>query len=182
MLADLLLIREPKKKIQVINRGISGHTVDDLRARWSDHVLAFRPDQLVVKIGINDINRWVSNPEQNPKQSPQEFASIYEQVIALTRAELPQCKVLLVSPFYASKEKQPNAYRSQVLGVIPGYVSNIKKIAEQHQTAFLDLHDAVQALLTAGLLADSFAEDAVHPSPAGALFIAEQIYQSLAKS
>ena len=56
MVSDLLTIREPAKRIRVINRGIGGHTVEDLRSRWCDHVLAHRPDWLVVKIGINDIS------------------------------------------------------------------------------------------------------------------------------
>lgn len=180
MVSDLLAIREPAKRIQVINRGIGGHTLDDLRSRWVDHVLALRPDWLVVKIGINDVNRWLCGPEANPKQSPEQFAAIYEQVIALTRHELPATKILLVSPFFASVAANPDAYRPRVLEALGAYIDATRVTAARHNTHYLDLHAAVQGLLAAGLLADTFAEDAVHPSPAGALFIAEQIYAALA--
>lgn len=178
MLADLLAIREPAKRIQIINRGIGGNTVDDLRSRWADHVLAHRPDWLVVKIGINDLNRWLCGPDTNPKQSPEQFAAIYEQLVTLTRRELPATRLLLVSPFYASKDTTPDSHRARVLATIPTYVDAVRAIALRHGARFIDLHAAVQALLQ-DLPPDTFAEDAVHPGPAGALFIAEQVYAAL---
>ena len=179
MFSDLLTIREPSRRVQIINRGIGGHTVEDLRSRWTDHVLAHQPDQLVVKIGINDINRWLCGPDANPKQSPEQFAAIYDQIIGLTREAFPEIPILLVSPFYASLEKNPDAYRHKVLSKIPEYIQGVKTTADTHGTDFLDLHAAVQQLLSEGLAPDTFAEDAVHPTPAGALFIAEQIYAAL---
>lgn len=178
MVSDLLTIREPAKRIRIINRGIGGHTVDDLRSRWSDHVLAHRPDWLVVKIGINDLNRWLCSPETNPKQSPEQFAAIYDQIVALTRTALPETKILLVSSFYASRDTTPDSYRARVLATIPAYVEATRSTAQCHDCRFLDLHAAVGELLNE-LPPDVFSEDAVHPGPAGALFIAEQIYASL---
>ncbi|MEI8242928.1 MAG: SGNH/GDSL hydrolase family protein [bacterium] len=178
MFSDLLTIREPAKRVRIINRGISGHTVEDLRARWSDHVLSHRPDWLVVTIGINDINRWLVAPETNPHQSREQFAAMYDQIVALTLAALPETKILLVSPFFASRDTTPDSYRARVLATIPGYVEAAHTTALRHGCRFLDLHAAVSELLN-DLSPDVFAEDAVHPGPAGALFIAEQIYAGL---
>lgn len=178
MVSDLLTIREPAKRIRIINRGIGGHTVDDLRSRWSDHVLDHRPDWLVVKIGINDLNRWLCAAETSPKQSPEQFAAIYDQIVALTRATLPETKILLVSPFFASRDTTPDSYRARVLDTIPGYVEAARSTALRQDCRFLDLHAAVGELLKE-LPPDVFAEDAIHPGPAGALFIAEQIYTAL---
>jgi lysophospholipase L1-like esterase len=178
MFSDLLTIREPAKRVRIINRGIGGHTVEDLRSRWSDHVLAHRPDWLVIKIGINDINRWLCAPEANRNQSLEKFAAIYDQIVALTRSTLPETKLLIVSPFYASRDDSPDSYRAHVLDTIPGYVEAARTTALRHGSRFLDLHAAVSELLKV-LPPDVFAEDAVHPGPAGALFIAEQIYNAL---
>jgi len=41
--ADILSLREPTKRIQIVNRGIGGNKIEDLRSRWADHVLAHRP-------------------------------------------------------------------------------------------------------------------------------------------
>ncbi len=178
MFSDLLTIREPAKRVRIINRGIGGNTVDDLRSRWSDHVLAHRPDWLVVKIGINDINRWLCAPETNPKQSLEQFTAIYHQIVALARSALPETKILLISPFLASRDTTPDSYRARVLRTIPGYVEAVRATAAEHGCRFLDLHAAVANLLN-NLPPDVFAEDAIHPGPAGALFIAEQVYAAL---
>ncbi|WFB34620.1 SGNH/GDSL hydrolase family protein [Kiritimatiellota bacterium B12222] len=179
MFSDILSIREPAKRIHFINRGINGHTVDDLRSRWSDHVLAHRPDQLVIKIGINDLNRWLQDPVINEKQSPEQFRAIYDEIITITQKELPDTRILLVSPFYASLETNPHAYRHKVLSHLPEYIQIVEDIARKHQLSFLNLHHEVQTLLAAGLPPDVFAEDAVHPFSPGVLFIAEKIYSVL---
>lgn len=178
MFSDLLTIREPANRLRILNRGIGGDTADDLRSRWSDHVLAHRPDWLVVKIGINDLNRWLCAPEANPKQSLAQFTSIYGEILARTRDTLPETSILLVSPFYASRDTTPDSYRARVLSTIPGYVGAVRATAQSHEARFLDLHAAVGKLLI-DLPPDVFAEDAVHPGTAGALFIAEQIYTAL---
>ena len=43
---DLLLIREPDKSVRIINTGIGGNTVEDLRSRWVDDALSYNPDWL----------------------------------------------------------------------------------------------------------------------------------------
>jgi lysophospholipase L1-like esterase len=179
MFSDLLSIREPAKRVMIFNRGIGGHTVDDLRSRWQDHVLAHQPDSLVVKIGINDINRYVTNPEAHPKQSAEAFYKIYDQIIGLTCARLPHIRILLVSPFYASKDVTEHSHRARILNDLPNYIDAVARVAQKNGTEYLDLHAAVQQLITE-MPADTFAEDAIHPLTAGALFIAEQIYAALA--
>lgn len=181
MTADLLAIREPAKRLKIINRGIGGQTIANLRSRWADHVLAHRPDWLVVKIGINDLHCHLGSPEANPKQSPEQFAAIYEQIISITRDTLPSTQILLISPFYASTDTNPASYRAQILGYIAPYIEAVRATAARHDTRYLALHDVVQELLRA-MPPDAFAEDAIHPTPAGALFIAEQIYEALSQT
>ena len=54
LVADMLKLHSPGSALRIINRGIAGNTIEDLRSRWSDHVLCEAPDWLVIKIGIND--------------------------------------------------------------------------------------------------------------------------------
>jgi lysophospholipase L1-like esterase len=65
-----------------------------------------------------------------------------------------------------------------VLERIPEYIRAGANAAETHRCTFLDLHAKVQHLLRR-MRPDRFAEDAVHPTPAGALFIAEAVYAAL---
>ena len=52
--ADLLLCRRPTWHNTILNRGIGGSTVIELQERWTDDVLAHRPDVVTILIGIND--------------------------------------------------------------------------------------------------------------------------------
>src|SRR5688572_16225334 len=55
LVRDWLRAADPANAPQVLNRGISGHKVTDLAARWQKDVLDHRPDVVSVKIGINDV-------------------------------------------------------------------------------------------------------------------------------
>jgi lysophospholipase L1-like esterase len=175
--SDLLTIREPQKKVQIINRGISGHTVDDLRSRWTDHVLAHRPDWLSIKIGINDLNRHLAEPTRHVF-SPEGYAEIYDEILTLTRRELPRTQLLVISPFFTSRDRTPNSYRAQVLNILPRYIGAAREAAARHQARFVDLQSGFEKLMD-HVNPDLLCEDAVHPQTAGALFIAEQVYEAL---
>ena len=58
-----LRLAEPEKDWQVYNRGISGHRVVDLYARWKRDALNLKPDILSILIGVNDT--WHEYPGQN---------------------------------------------------------------------------------------------------------------------
>ncbi|NRA39810.1 MAG: GDSL family lipase, partial [Planctomycetes bacterium] len=89
LLRDMVITREPQKNIEFINTGIGGNTVEDLRSRWIDDVIVHNPDWLTIKIGINDCNRYLTNPKDNELQSPETFALIYDEVLATTKKLLP---------------------------------------------------------------------------------------------
>ena len=54
VIARKIAERFPNAGITVINRGISGHRVYDLEARWADDCIALEPDLVSILIGIND--------------------------------------------------------------------------------------------------------------------------------
>ena len=51
----------PHLGIRVINKGISGDTVRDLKRRWQCDVLDLNPDWLTIMIGINDVWQQMDN-------------------------------------------------------------------------------------------------------------------------
>jgi lysophospholipase L1-like esterase len=182
LVADMLKLQAPDKAINVINRGINGNTIDDLRSRWTDHVLCEAPDWLIIKIGINDCNRYVSDAEAHPKQSPQQFAEIYDLILTRTRESLPATQILVVSPFYLSKDKQyPDAYRAKVRGELNHYIHAAQVAAEKHNTHYLDLNTKFTQLLK-HLNPNDLSEDAVHPNSMGTLFIAQHVFTALSEA
>ena len=175
LLADLLIVREPEKRIRVHNAGIGGNTIADLKSRWVDDALSLRPDWLSVKIGINDLNRFLGGAAD---LGPEPFRKNYHALLAFTRERLPDVELLVISPFYISQESFPGAYRQTVLELIPAYIEAAQAAAAAHGARFLDLHALFQQHL-AHRHPTAFAPEPVHPHATGHLLMAEAVYRAL---
>ena len=62
----------------MLNRGVSGDTVRELKARWQADVLNLKPDWLSVCIGINDV--WQQFDGKHEGQSHITLA-VYEKTL-----------------------------------------------------------------------------------------------------
>ena len=82
-IAELITIRYPALKVNLINKGISGNTVADLRERWHDDVLTLKPDWVSVLIGINDVHRTLRNEPTAVPQARYEW--LYRECLSLTK-------------------------------------------------------------------------------------------------
>lgn len=178
MFKDMLTIRDSEKQIHLINRGIGGNTVEDLRSRWHDDVLAFRPDWLVVKIGINDLNRFLCNQGSIPLP-PETYEEIYDQLLALTRRALPGCRFLVIGSFYGSNDTIPDSYRAKVAALLPAYLAAAARVAAKHEARYLDLQGIFTAKLKIQAADLYFPKDPVHPLSTGHFLIAESVYAAL---
>jgi lysophospholipase L1-like esterase len=179
LFADMMIAREPEKRVHVANRGIGGNTVEDLRGRWSDDVLALKPDWLSVKIGINDINRHLTSEGQR-FMPPDQFHEIYDQLLTVTRKRLPKTEILLIDPFFISRDELPGSYRARVLEALPKYIAVVHALGRKHKTRLVKTHDIFQKLLDLRL-AEDLCPEPVHPHATGHLVIAEAVYQTLGK-
>ncbi len=175
---DLMAIREPEKNITIINRGIGGNTVIDLQNRWSDDAVSLKPDFISIKIGINDLHRQF-RPEMETID-PDKFEKTFDQILSRTVGKLPECKLLLIDPFYLSTDTSPHSFRKQVLDILPGYIEVVHKMSSKYQTRLVKTHEMFQNLLNYHRT-DLFCPEPVHPNLTGHLAIAEAVYSALAK-
>jgi lysophospholipase L1-like esterase len=174
---DLLIIRQPEKHINIINRGISGNTVVDLRSRWHEDVLQHAPEWLSVKIGINDLNRHLGG--QVPSfPDPAGFREIYDQLLSLTRKTLPETEILLIAPFLITRDMVPDSNRRKSLDLLEKYLAAVKDLAEKYKTRFLNLHPIFQERIKHHH-PDVYCPEPVHPNWTGHLLIAEDVYRVL---
>ena len=89
----------PDCEITIINMGVSGNTVHDLKYRWASDVLALKPDWLSVLVGINDVWQQISRPEFiGHHNSAHEFAHILDELIQQVRPGLQG--LILMTPYY----------------------------------------------------------------------------------
>ena len=177
MVADMLTIREPQKKINVVNRGIGGNNIGDLRSRWHDDVFEIKPDWLSVKIGINDLNQTFSGQSDLPAEK---YEAIYDSLLAQTVKRFPKCQLLLIDPFFMSRDRVKDSYRARVLRTIPGYIDVVHRLSKKYKTRRVKTHDLFQEQLKHHKL-DVFSTEPVHPNSAGHLLIAEAVYKSLSR-
>ncbi|OGV46748.1 MAG: hypothetical protein A2017_12955 [Lentisphaerae bacterium GWF2_44_16] len=175
---DLLTVREPEKKVNIINKGIGGDTVIGLQRRWTDDVLFHKPDWLSIKIGINDLHMTL---RQNADPIPPElFREAYNDILSRTKSALPKCEILLIEPFYISLEKNAHSFRKSVLDLLPEYIAVIREMNRKYKTRLLKTHEMFQKLLKYHD-ADTFCPEPVHPYLSGHLAIAEAVYSALSK-
>ena len=176
LFADLLAIRLPQRKFRVVNMGCGGQRILELQERWTDDVIRQRPDVLVMMIGINDACGWVVGAAN--AITPERYAALYEELMSRTRTELPRCRILLMEPFYITKETAPTSIRYKVLEGVQKYIRIVRRMSRRHRTELLKTHEMFQRLLNHHEPI-VFCPEPVHPFQTGHLTIAEAVYDAL---
>ncbi|MDA1085498.1 MAG: SGNH/GDSL hydrolase family protein [Verrucomicrobia bacterium] len=182
LFADLLAVREPEKAVTVINTGIGGHTVADLRDRWIDDALSHKPDWLSVKIGINDCHRHLESPDPNSPQSPEAYDEIYDRILDIARTELPDVKLLLIDPFYCSLDldgKVEGSHRARVHDTLPAYTQTCDRLGEKYNARRVKTHDLFHEHFKHQHPGVYFPNEPVHPNRTGHMLIAEAVFDAL---
>jgi lysophospholipase L1-like esterase len=172
---DLVTARYPERAIRFINKGIGGNTVVNLLDRWEDDVVRHRPDWLSVKIGINDLHRVARNDADPipPKRFEECYRKILERARKATRARL-----ILVDPFYISRDRSPHSFRGKVLGMLPAYLRVVARLAREHRAIHVRTHEAFARQLR-HREADRFCPEPVHPNLGGHLVIAHEFLRAV---
>ena len=85
--------------IRVVNQGISGNTVRDLKARWKTDVMDLKPDWVSIMIGTNDVWRQFDLPrEPETHVGIEEYEKTLGELVAETKAATKG--LVLMTPFY----------------------------------------------------------------------------------
>lgn len=96
MIASQLLGVHAGLKLQCYNRGISGHKVPDLDARWQTDTIELKPNVLSILIGVNDMWHKLGGKYDGTVEDYEEgFAAL----LAKTIPALPGVKLVICEPF-----------------------------------------------------------------------------------
>ncbi len=170
--AGLLTACCPELHIQVVNVGVSGNTVRDLRQRWQSDVIDLKPDWLSIFIGINDVWRHFDTPLQPGWQVPVEE---YQQTLneLLERTQPWVNGMILMTPYYLEPDRaEPMRRMMDLFGDV------VKRLAEKHCTLLVDTQ-AVFDRVMQYIDPMSLAADRVHPGTAGHMILARAFLQAL---
>ena len=175
LLIEMVTARWPELDIEWINKGIGGNTVTDLQARWQDDVMAHRPDWLTVKIGINDLHRYLAEvPESVPVDL---FRTAYDDILSQAVEGLsPQ--LMLIDPFYVAREDAEDEHQRRVLDLMPQYIGVVHEMAEKYGARLVETHEVFKEQLKYRE-PSLFCPEPVHPFRIGHTIIANAVLDGL---
>ena len=158
LLEGMLSAYMPEKKIRVVNTGISGNRIRDLKARWDSDVLELQPDWLAVMIGVNDVWRHFDTPlRPDMRVGEEEYVNTYRELIEKTRDKVKG--MVLMTPFYIDFNMEDPMTR-----MVRTYGKRVRELAEEYGLVYCDVQaefDEVQKTLHYA----AFSADRVHPNP-----------------
>ncbi|MFI5183215.1 MAG: SGNH/GDSL hydrolase family protein [Vicinamibacteria bacterium] len=162
----------PELAIRVVNQGISGNTVRELKARWQQDVLDLKPDWVAVMIGTNDVWRQFDLPrEPETHVGIEEYEKTLGELVSETKAVTKG--VVLMTPFYI----EPNR-GDEMRAMMDRYGAVVKAMSERQGTLFVDTQAAMDAVLQRYYPA-TLAWDRVHPNHIGQMVLARAFVAAL---
>ena len=158
--------------IRIINKGLSGNTVRDLKNRWQTDVLDLKPDWVSIMIGANDVWRQFDLPLQTDWHVLiDEYESTLEELVKQTR---PVVKgLILMTPFYM----EPNR-NDQMRAAIDRYGDVVKRLAKHNDAVLVDTQAAMDNVLQ-NFYSATLGWDRIHPTQTGYMIIARAFLNAI---
>jgi acyl-CoA thioesterase I len=147
---------------RVINVGIGGNRVVDLRDRWHIDVIEQKPDIVSVYIGINDTWRRY---DRNDPTSAESFEADYRACLADIGGA---STLILVEPFVLPVNDEQERWHED----LDEKRAVVARLAEEFGAGFVPLQ-SVLAAAAEDHGATSLAQDGVHPTELGHRLIAD---------
>ena len=156
----------------VINRGISAETTDHMLERVEDSVIALKPRNVGMLMGVNDLSAGV----------PQEqITDNIRAMIQLIKEKSPETNIVLQA-VYPTSGKRESLYENYQLGgrdsaTVKALNEKLAAMAAEENVRFLD----VTALLADedGNLRNDYTYDGLHPNVSGYLAVRDAIVAEL---
>jgi lysophospholipase L1-like esterase len=167
----LLTACYPSHHFRVLNRGVPGDTVRELKVRWQGDVLDLRPDWLSVCIGINDV--WQQFDGKHEGQSLVTLAEYEQTFDELLMTARPSLKgLVLITPYFIQPRSEP------MRTMMDAYGAAVQRLAQKHQAIFLDTQ-AVFDNAVEQVSVETLAWDRAHLNIPGHMILARAVLQSV---
>jgi len=163
MAAGLFGSLYPELGVQFHNRGIGGHRVVDLAARWQQDCIALKPDWLTVMVGINDVMRRY---DQDKPTTVEQYIFGYRELL-LQAVQQVGSKLIIIEPYVLPT----NEMRIKCREDLDPKIHALRNMAEELGALYIPTDGLfAEARMRGGI--SYWAPDGVHPTPAGHALIA----------
>jgi lysophospholipase L1-like esterase len=177
LIASRLHTDMPAAKLNFLNRGISGHTVADLKARWQKDALDLKPDVLSILIGVNDVGRALRSKKDVDVDA---FEADYRSLLDQSRKLNPALKIVLLEPFVLPVTRVKAAWAAW-RGQIDRLRPVVAKLASEYKAILLETQKMFDAAAKRAK-PSHWIWDGVHPLPQGHELIARNWIETVAKA
>lgn len=161
-----LLADSAGRALEIYNRGISGDKVTDLEARWQRDCIELEPDCVSILIGINDL--W-HKLDGNWAGTPSDYARDYERLLSRTREALPEVQLLIGEPFVLRAGVVDDRWYDE----LNERRAITQALAEKYGARWIAYQALFDRAVAGGTQPSYWAEDGVHPTPAGHFLMAQ---------
>lgn len=152
--------------VTIVNRGISGNRVADLRDRWTRDAIDVQPDVVTVMIGINDTWRAMDSGEVTTAEAYEvDYRHILDRLVSGTAAQL-----MLVEPFLLPVTPEQWDWRPD----LDPRIAVVRRLAAEYDATLLAADGLLNQLAVntgGGAVVSGFAryaDDGVHLTDEGA--------------
>jgi len=159
IVAALAGARRPDLGLTFLNRGVGGDTSAMLRARWEQDAVALAPTVVSILIGINDT--WRRYDSGTPTSTDE-----YEENLRAVVGTVD--RLVLIEPFVVPVTASQHAWRED----LDPRISVVRRIATERRAVLVPA-DGLFAAAAARTGPATWADDGVHPTPAGHGLLAE---------
>ena len=122
----------PDYAIEIINMGISGDTIHDLKYRWTNDVLDLKPDWLSILIGINDVWQHINQLWQSDVHDPVErFAETLDDLVGQVRPGIKG--LILMTPYFLEPDPL-----EPMRAMMDNFGAAVGEVAARHEAVLVD--------------------------------------------
>ncbi len=164
--ANYLLAKYTEWKLNIINAGISGNTILDLKSRWLKDCIEHKPDILSVLIGVNDVH-CAQERGFGEAYVPEKFLSNYEVLLSQAKKHR-DCQLVLIEPFMFCDNTN-----IQVFADLAEYIKAVHVVAEKFDAAVVPLQKLIDEKIKT-VPPFRWSGDSVHPFEWAHFWISQQ--------
>lgn len=168
LIAAHLLHQYPNYDLNILNRGISGDKVVDLKNRWEKDCLELNPELVTILVGINDVGHIIDQREVPTAEELEKFEEDYRFLLK-SLAQRTDARVVLMEPFVLPYPKERVRWREQ----LDPRIQIVRRLANDYHATLVPLDGILNAQ---GIHTDYqiyTGDDGVHPTLTGHAAIAE---------
>lgn len=174
LIASHLQTAFPDKRLTVLNRGIGGDSLLDLKNRWENDCLMINPDIVTILIGINDTWRNQNDGKAITEKELDEFESDYRFLLKSLH-QRTDARVILMEPFVLPFPKDRVNWRED----LDPRIQIVRKMAREYQTELIPLDGSLNSLGIKNGFSYYTGDDGVHPTLPGHGVIAKKWLESI---